>query len=445
MSEPAAPVPLRRPGRFASLLLVDLLLEALRHLVRHPLRTALTAVTSAVAVAVTVNVISLSYGLDDDITRDVVRFGLNTVDVGRMPILAPGARRAPLGPPEAERVRALLADLPAEIVLRRQAGATLTLPPGEGPVDAAGLRVQALAASPGYLRTLQVGLAAGRWLSAEDRGRPVCALDRALAERLWPGRAPADALGRALDARLPEGSLRLTVVGVLDDPLTHRALFDAFDEGQGARTLTSSLLSFRNLYLPDGALGGGDLSGLSVVLEREQDVDEAARRLGTLWPRLSMDPKAFGFSPVGVFVRRDWMTEMRASTAQGALLGNVVWLLIVLVAAVMLSTLHLITVRERYDELAIRRCEGARRGDVAWQVTFEGVATSLAGGLLGLPLGYAAAAVLRRLVDFPFRFEARYAVAATGVAVLLGLLASVVPARRAAGLDPARILTRRLT
>ena len=71
--------------------------------------------------------------------------------------------------------------------------------------------------------------------------------------------------------------------------------------------------------------------------------------------------------------------------------------------------------------------------------------TALAGGLVGLPLGALGAVVLRRVVDFPFRFEARYAVAATGVSVVLGLLASVLPARRAAALQPARVLTRRLT
>jgi putative ABC transport system permease protein len=149
-------------------------------------------------------------------------------------------------------------------------------------------------------------------------------------------------------------------------------------------------------------------------------------------------------TPLAVFVRRDWMAEMSASSADGALLGNIVWILIVLVAAVMLSTLHLITIRERYDELAVRRCEGARRADLAWQVTCEGTVLSLAGGLLGLPLGQAAAAVLREMVGFPFRFEARYALVATLIAVGLGLLASVVPARRAARLDPARVLSRRL-
>ncbi|MFM8387315.1 MAG: ABC transporter permease [Planctomycetia bacterium] len=421
--------------------LADILREGLRHVRRRPLRSALTALTSAVAIAVTVNVISLSYGLDEDVRRDVSRFGTLVVDVGRVPILAPGRERPPFGPAELERVERALEGLPVEVIARRQAGGT---------VRAAGAavepeRVQVLSARGNYLATLSVEPVAGRWLRADERGQDVAVLDLALAQRLAPGGDGRALVGRRIELGLPSGLRTLEVVGVLGDPLTYREIFDSFDEGKGARTLTSSLLSFRNVYLPDGALGEGELSGISAVFRDGASLDEGARRLGSIWPRLDMDPANMLKAPIAVFVRRDWMAEMSASSAQGALLGNVVWIIIVLVAAVMLSTLHLITIRERYDELAVRRCEGARRVDIAWQVTAEGTLLSLVGGLAGLPLGQAAAAVLGRIVGFPFRFELRFALVATLVSVGLGLLASVVPARRAAGLDPARILTRRLS
>jgi len=440
VSEAVPPVPERR----ARARLLDLLHEAFRHLLRRPLRSALTAFTSAVAIAVTVNVISLSYGLDEDVRRDVGLFGALVVDVGRVPIVAPGQGRAALGPAELERVRTTLQGLGATVVARRQVSGAIR-PSGEGAPSGTPYRVQVLSASTEYLRTLSLEPVAGRWFVEQDRGLPRCVLDLALARRLFPDAAPAAVVGRQVELGLPAGTSSFEVLGVLADPLTHRELFDAFDEGKGARTLTSSLLSFRNVYLPDGALGEGDLSGISSVFPDVERLTEGARRLERLWPRLDLDPTRMSFTPIAVFVRRDWMAEMSASSADGALLGNIVWIIIVLVAAVMLSTLHLITIRERYDELAVRRCEGARKSDVAWQVTFEGTTTALVGGLLGLPLGHAAAAVLRGMVGVPFRFEARYAVVATLIAVGLGLLASVVPARRAARLDPARILSRRLT
>jgi hypothetical protein len=59
---------------------------------RRTPRAALSALTSAVAIAGTVNVVSLSYGLDEDIRRDIGRFGRLTVDVGRAPVVRPGGQ-----------------------------------------------------------------------------------------------------------------------------------------------------------------------------------------------------------------------------------------------------------------------------------------------------------------------------------------------------------------
>jgi len=421
--------------------------EGLLHVVRRPMRSVLTALTSAIAIAVTVNVISLSFGLEKDIRGDVNLFGHRTVDVGRLPVLVPGLRRPPLGPAEEARIREVLADLGAMVVPRRQAAGTVRLAGADG--EPTTQRMQVVAAAPAYLRTLTVPLAHGRWLRADDGdgadGVGACALDRAAAQKLFPGVDPAETVGRVVTMDLLGTARSLKVVGVLSDPLRYRALFESFDEGKGARTLTSSLLSFRNVYVPASTLGAEEYSGISIVLPTDAAVQETRKRLLGIWSLDASDPKALMTGGIGVFVRREWMDALGASTSKGTLVGNIVWIIIVLVAAVMISTLNLITVRERYEEVAVRRCEGARRSDIALQITVEGVAMSFVGGLAGLPLGYVGAALMREIVQFPFRFELRYALWATGIAILLGLFSAVVPARHAAQLQPARVLGRRLT
>ena len=411
--------------------------EGLRSARRHPLRSVLTAATSAIAIAVTVNVISLVYGLGEDVMRDASRFGRHTVDVVRFPVLLAGLEREPLGEAEHAQILVALDGLDALVVPRRQVAGLVRI---DGDEHAVGL----VAAPPAYLATIDVALAAGRWLTADDGPGQACVLDAAVAALFFPGVEPPAVLGRTVAATaVGEPLPPCPVVGVLRDPLTHRALFEAFDEGRGARALTSSLLSFRNVYLPDGALGtDGDYTGITVTVADDAQVDDAARRLHTIWPA-DVEEGLVPRRSVGVLVRRHWM-EMLGSTSQtGAFLSNIVWMIIVGVAVVMLSTLNLITIRERYDELAIRRVEGARTRDVALQVTVEGVLLALLGGLAGLPVGYVGAALLRDIVGFPFRFELRYAVVATGVSILLGLLASVLPARHAARLQPVAVLTRR--
>ncbi len=425
--------------------------EGLLYVVRRPLRSAITAITSAVAIAVTVNVISLNYGLDEDVRADITRYGRMTIDVGRSPLIRPGAPRAPFGQAELARIREALSGLDAAVVPLRQEMVSAT-----GTATVA--RVPLVAVTPDYAATLRVRLLAGRWLAASDHGLDACVLDQSAAASLFPASAGAPDAGTfgaaAFDATqvlgrrvtLSGGSSRFTtVVGVLEDPMTYRRLFEAFDEGRSTRTLVGALLSFRNVYVPADAMPTDDLTLVSVVMRDEAGLDVAAERLRRLWPAASLDAIASAAAPITVFVRRDWMDALGGTTQGAAFLGNIVWILIVLVACVMISTLNLISIRERYDEIAIRRCEGARKSGIAAQVTAEGVLVSLVGGLLGLPLGHLGAILLRRIVDFPFRFDARYAGVAMVVSALLGLVASVVPARRAAALDPARVLTRRVT
>jgi hypothetical protein len=425
---------------------LDVAREGVLHMARRPLRSALSALTSAIAIAVTVNVISLSFGFDEDIRGDVDLFGRRTIDVGRLPVIVPGARRPSLGPAEAERIRERLADLDPVVVPRRQVVTRGRAP--NRPADVEPVRLSLVAALPAYLRTLSVPVAAGRWLRADDpdgrNGDGACTLDAATVRLLFGDVPSRQVLDRGIDLEIGGRTRRYRIVGVLADPLQYRELFEIFDEGRGSRTLAASLLSFRNVYVPETALEGGEYSGISIALPSDEAVDAARQRLLKIWSVDATDPTAVLAGGVGVFVRRDWMDALGASTRQGTMIGNVIWMIVVLVAAVMISTLNLITVRERYDEIALRRCEGARRRDVALQITVEGTLTALAGGLLGLPIGYAGAALLRRVVDFPLRFELRHALAATAIAVLLGLIASVLPARHAARLQPARVLGRRL-
>ena len=230
-----------RPGSIA--------FDAVRNLARQPLRTLLTASASAVAIAVTVNVISLVYGLDEDLRRDTARMGRRTVDVARLPVLVPGRKRAALGEAQRETVDQLVRGLGCVVVPRRLVSGSAV---GAGQVESLGV----VAVSPDYPTTLDVPIAAGRFFADDDPDDGVCVLDESLAAGLFPGVPVADVPGRSVRLTLPGGTGERRVVGVLSDPLTHRALFEAFDEGRDARTLTSALLSFRNLYVPEGALTG---------------------------------------------------------------------------------------------------------------------------------------------------------------------------------------------
>ncbi|MHC5011941.1 MAG: ABC transporter permease, partial [Planctomycetota bacterium] len=191
---------------------LDIAREGLRHVLRHPLRSFLTAITCAVAIAVTVNVISLSYGLDADVRRDVSQFGRRTVDLGRFPVLVPGMRRDPLGPAEEARLRNLLQDLDPVIAPRRQVAGTAE---GEARVE----RIAVVAAGTAYLQTLDIPVEAGRWFLDDDAAGDVCVLDESAARELFPDRSPVEVVGRTITVSTPVGERTRRVLGVLRDPL----------------------------------------------------------------------------------------------------------------------------------------------------------------------------------------------------------------------------------
>ena len=126
--------------------------------------------------------------------------------------------------------------------------------------------------------------------------------------------------------------------------------------------------------------------------------------------------------------------------------------LITALAAVNTMQAFYASVRERTREIGILRAVGATRGDVAAVVLAEAAATGLVGGVAGVLIARAVAALLDRLSknhlpDFPFKpqsyflFEPRHVALGLGVALLASLLGAFFPARAAARLDPAKALT----
>jgi putative ABC transport system permease protein len=117
-----------------------------------------------------------------------------------------------------------------------------------------------------------------------------------------------------------------------------------------------------------------------------------------------------------------------------------------LVGGIVVMNIMLVSVTERIKEIGVRKALGARRGDILRQFLVESVILSGFGGVMGL-LGAAAfsfllAQVLGGIMSANFSAPIRpWAVAlAIGVASIVGLVAGIYPANRAAALDPVEAL-----
>jgi len=170
---------------------------------------------------------------------------------------------------------------------------------------------------------------------------------------------------------------------------------------------------------------------------------------------------ADGFSVDGVEegVRRTLMERHRGKddvtiTTQAAMLGtfgNIMKIITLavgaiggvslLVGAIGILTMMWIAVGERTHEIGLIRSIGATRRQVEIMFLAESAILALLGGLAGTMIGLGICALLRALIPgLPVQTPVFFVIAALSVSLLTGILSGLLPARRAAGLDPTQAL-----
>jgi putative ABC transport system permease protein len=135
------------------------------------------------------------------------------------------------------------------------------------------------------------------------------------------------------------------------------------------------------------------------------------------------------------------MTLERASRTMTWLLAAVAAVSLI-VGGIGIMNITLLSVTERTPEIGLRLAVGARSRDVMTQFLAEAVAISLAGGIAGIVVGVAAAAVIARTLNWSTVVSPLSLLLAFGVAGAIGVFFGWYPARRASMLDPIVALRR---
>ena len=113
---------------------------------------------------------------------------------------------------------------------------------------------------------------------------------------------------------------------------------------------------------------------------------------------------------------------------------------VLLVAAVVIASIMLVVVRERVAEIGVRKAVGATGKNISFQFLVEAVGVTLASGILGVGLGLAAANIIARFIDVPVIVTSGSVTLGLLAAIVVGIVSGIVPARRAARLDPVEAL-----
>ena len=109
------------------------------------------------------------------------------------------------------------------------------------------------------------------------------------------------------------------------------------------------------------------------------------------------------------------------------------------VGGIVIMNIMLVSVTERTKEIGIRKSLGARRRDILRQFLIEAITLSAIGGAVGVLIAWLAGRLITA-VFFPTYLSVTAVIVAVGISGLVGVLSGLLPARKAAMLDPIEAL-----
>ena len=130
------------------------------------------------------------------------------------------------------------------------------------------------------------------------------------------------------------------------------------------------------------------------------------------------------------------LDSARRTARQGYTVLGGIGAVALIVSGLGVMAVMLASVSQRTREIGIRRAVGARRRDIVRQFLVEAGTVALAGGALGALLGFAVGPAVGAAFDMTTAFPPWLWPAAIGLAVATGLASGILPALRAARLDP---------
>ncbi len=257
----------------------------------------------------------------------------------------------------------------------------------------------------------------GRFFTAEEveRAAKVGVIGWDLKEKFFPYR---NAIGQTIKVR----GIPLTILGVIEK----RGSF--FGDSQD-RMIYMPITLHNQMFARTGGL---QLHGKAANKETFQlAIEEARLLMRNKRQLLGSQEDTFGLVNVDEF-----NTQMDQFTGAIAAVVIPITMIILVVGGIVVMNIMLVSVTERTFEVGLRKALGATRKQILLQFLIESALLCVVGGILGLFLAIGVAQLISALLEMTMTVTIGYILLSVGVSSVIGIVAGLYPAWKAARLDP---------
>jgi len=401
---------------------VVLALDAMR---ASKLRSALTILGVVIGVTTVMVMASLVNGIQTQIFASVENASPQTFYVVRF------FSSIPLNPdrlPPEVRARKVLDEDDAEALRRsdqiRYAGLMVQV---QQKIEVAGIQSQGLmiyGADNSYLEIQGGSLLAGRFFSQSElkSGRPVVVLEQEVSERLFGNTAPLGELVRI-------GGVSFTVIGIYAKP--------------------------DNIFQPPGASDGGivpfraakqnfrydETNSLFIAVLAQRGISvPVAKDAAIATLRRARGHRPAAANSFDVITQDQILDTITSLTSAFFLVMIALSSVALLVGGIGVMAIMMVSVTDRTHEIGLRKALGATRNEILWQFLVEAATLTGVGGILGIVVGLLIGELLKAVLALDSGAPLWSAVVAVTASVGIGLVFGMIPAGRAARMDPVEAL-----
>ncbi len=264
-------------------------------------------------------------------------------------------------------------------------------------------------------------VAKGRFINAKDvaGAKAIAVLGSDLRTKLFP-------TGSAIGQQVRIGNQTFEVVGVM---APKGAVFGSNQDENTYIPITTMV----NRITGRDPIYGVSLNSISVEARDENSINAASFQINNL---LRQRHRILRDDDFVVRSQKDALTIVSTITGGLTLMLGAIGGISLLVGGIGIMNIMLVSVSERTEEIGLRKALGARSGDVLQQFLVESLVLASLGGAIGTLAGLGTVSLVAAVTPLPATIGATMVVVTVGLSGSIGLFFGVVPARRAAKLDP---------